>query len=168
MRVTSAVREYVRKTVCAKVADKIEAAEDAKEAAIAVRDAKVAKAKELCKQICAEAHAKFVKEVKKQLGLTFIPDIYRWDRGIEKGGNLAVKVDIDRGDFMETLSSEEDQKAQCNPCAERDEFVRIVNEPTRIKDAANAAADKLLFELELGKVAKAELDGLLNELKVEI
>ena len=168
MRVTCAVRDYVKKMVLAKVADRLNAAEEAKEAAKAARDAKVEKAEALCKRICAEANAKFVKEAKK-LGLTFIPDSYSsWGDTVEKGKNVAVETHIGHDDFVETLTTRNDMKAKCNPCAERDEFDRIVGEPARIRNAANAAADRLLFELELGKVAKNELDGLLKELEVEI
>lgn len=168
MRVTSAAKAYVRKAVLAKVADRIKAAEDAAAAATASREEKVEKARKLCEKLCAEAQAKFVKEVKK-LGLTFIPDLYRWNGDVEKGGNLMVEIDVDRDDFVETLTASRDAEvARCNPCAEREEFCRIADEPSRIRDAANAAAEKLLFELELGKVAKGELNKLLEDLEVEV
>lgn len=168
MRVTCAVREYVRKAVLAKVSAQIEAAEKAKEAAKAARAAKVAKAEALCDRICADANAKFIKEAKK-LGLTFISDSYRnWSEEVEKDANRAVAANVGIDDFVETFTSRNDMKAKCNPCAERDEFDRIVGEPARIRGAATAAADRLLFELELGKVAKNELDGMLKELEVKI
>ena len=168
MRVTCAVREYVRKAVLAKVAGKLEAAEDAKAAAVAARDAKVEKAAKLCERICAEAQEKFVKEAKRKLGLTFIPDSYScWNDNVEKGGNRAIYETIDASDFAETMSGD-CSAAKHNPCADRDKFDRIVSKPARIRDAAIAAADKLLFELELGKVAKSELDGALKDLSVEI
>lgn len=166
MRVSAAVREYVRKAVLAKVADKLKAAEEAAKVAKDNRDYKVEKAKELCKRLCAEAQAKFVKEVKK-LGLTFIADAYRSDGSVDRNVNTAVTADVGHDSFVETLASR-GLKAKCNPSAARDEFDRVVGEPERIRSAANAAADRLLFELELGKVAKGELDGLLKELEVEL
>lgn len=166
MRVTCAVREYVRKAVLAKVADKLKAAVDAKEAAKAARAAKVEKAKKLCEKLCAEAEAKFVKEAKK-LGLTFIPDLYGWSE-VKKGANHAVTAHVECDDFVETIASRDSLEASLNPCKARDEFDKVVDEPERIRDAANTAADKLLFELELGKVAKGELDGMLEKLEVEI
>lgn len=167
MRVTIAVREYVRKVVLAKVADRIKEAEKARDEAMKERDDKVAKAEGLCKKICAEAQEKFVKEAKK-LGLTFIPDTYECNR-VRKGDNLAVYASVDYDDFVETLTSRRDGiKAKSNPCAARDEFDRVVGEPARIKDAVTAAADRLLFELELGKVAKKELDEMLKSLEVEL
>lgn len=168
MRVTSAVREYVRKAVLAKVADQLKAAEDAWESAKAARNDKIEKAKELGRKLCEEAQEKFEKEVKK-LGLTFISDSYNsWNNTVEKNANVVITANVDIDDFAETLTWCKSMKAECNPCAERDEFNRIMDEPARIKDAANTAADKLLFELELGKVAKGELDGLLKDLEVEL
>lgn len=165
MRVTCAVREYVRKAVLAKVEGKLRAAVDAAEEAKAAHAGKIEKAKELCEKLCAEAQAKFVKEAKK-LGLTFIPDAYDW-RGVKEGENCAFVTNMDSDDFVETVSRGS-LAARHNPCAAREEFYDILGEPKRIKEAAEHAADKLLFELELGKVAKKELDGLLKELEVEL
>lgn len=166
MRVTCAVREYVRKAVLAKVADRLKAAEEAAEEAKAANAGKIAKAKELCEKLSAEAQAKFVKEAKK-LGLTFIADTYGWDGDVNKGDNRVVIAQVDSGDFVETVSRDA-RAAKYNPSAERERFYKLVDEPQRIKEAAEHAADKLLFELELGKVAKKELDGLLKELEVEL
>lgn len=167
MRVTKAIREYVHQAILAKVADKIEAAEDAKADAIAARNAKVDKARELCKKMCAETQAKFVKEVKKTLGLTLIPEAYSYCGDIT-GDNLVVRDHIDHDDFVETLTTRDDFKARKHPCAARNEYDKIVNEPFRIRSAANSAAERLLFELELGKVAKDELDGMLQGLEVKV
>ena len=167
MRVTATVREYVHSAILAKVADKIEAAEEAKAAAIAARNAKVDKARELCKKMCADTQAKFIKEVKKTLGLTLIPEAYSYSGGVI-GDNLVVKAALDHDDFVETLTTRGDLKAKKHPCAARDEYDKIVNEPTRIRSAANSAANRLLFELELGKVAKGELDGMLQGLEVKV
>ena len=167
MRITCAVRDYVRRTVLAKVEGELKAAKEAKDAAISARDGKVKAAGELCRKLCAEAQERFVKEAKRKLGLTFIPDLYDWS-GVQKGGNSALSVHVDHDDFVETMSSHDDMKASLNPCKARDEFDRIVGEPKRIQDAANAAADRLLFELELGKVARKELDEALKGLEVKL
>ena len=166
MRVSAAVRKYVRKAVLAKVAVKLEAAEKAAKDATAARDAKIEKAKALCEKLCAETQAKFVKEVKK-LGLTFIPDSY-WNGVRTEGGNVAVKALVDHDDFVETLTSRNNLKAKLNPSGVREAFFELVDEPKRIGEAAEHAADKLLFELELGKVSKKELDEILNELEVKL
>lgn len=168
MRVTAAMREYVRKAVLAKVAGKIEAAEKAAKAAEAARTDKFEEAEALCERLRAEAQAKFVKEVKK-LGLTFIPDSY-WNGKVKDGGNVAIRAGIELDDFVETITmaSRDSLKAKCNPCAEREKFYELLDEPERIREAAKQAADKLLFELELGKVAKKELDETLNGLEVKL
>lgn len=166
MRVTSAVREYVRKAVLAKVAGRIEAANKAKEAAEADRNARVAKAKALCERVCAEAQAKFVKEARK-LGLTFVADSYDWASNVTKDGNYAVKAEVGADDFVETMTRD-CYAAKHVPCAAREKYYELLDEPKRIKEAATQAADKLLFELELGKVAKKELDEALKDLEVKI
>jgi len=167
MRVTSAVRDYVKKMILSKVADRLKAAEDAAEAAKAARSAKVDKAKALCEKLRAEAQEKFVKEAKK-LGLTFISDSYNYYGDVnEKNGNRALEIRVGSDDFAETVS-QDCAAAKNNPNVDREMFFKLINEPQRIRDAANAAADKLLFELELGKIAKKELDELLKEIEVKI
>lgn len=167
MRVTSAMREYVRKAVLAKVRDKVQKAELAKGKALAERDAKVAKAREIAKELAEKAQEAFVKRCAR-LGLTWVPDTYNYHHKLdEKGGNRAFDVQAGHDDFAETLS------ANCYAhdavkCAERDAFEKVCDEPRRIREAAGQAADRLLFELELGKVAKKELDEALKCLEVEV
>lgn len=167
MRVTSAVREYVKKTVLAKVRDRLQKAELARGEALTARDAKVAKAREIAREIAAKAQDAFVKRCAK-LGLTWVPDTYDYHYKLdEEDGNYAFEVRVEQDDFAETMSS--------NCCAyeavksaEREAVEKVCDEPHRIRDAANDAADKLLFELELGKVAKKELDEALKSLEVEL
>ena len=167
MRVTSAVREYVRKVVLAKVKDKLQKAEEAKEKAIAECDAKLDKAKTLCEKLRGEAQAKFVKEARK-LGLTWVPDSYNYNHKLdEKGGNYAFEVRVGQDDFAETMTSG-CYAYEAVKSAERDRVEAVCKEPARIREVAGQAADKLLFELELGKVAKKELDDALAELEVKL
>ena len=166
MRVTCAVREYVRKVVLAKVAGRLKKAEEAKEAAENARKETVAKARDLCERICSEAQERFVKEAKK-LGLTFVSDTYDWCGNPEKDGNYAVKPEVGADDFVET-ASKDCSAAKYNPCAKREAFYEVLEEPKRIREAAETAADRLLFELELGKLAKKELDEALDELEVKL
>lgn len=167
MRVSVAVREYVRKAVLAKVADKLKAAELASGKVLAERDAKIEKAREIAKKIAETAQEAFVKRCAK-LGLTWVPDVYNYQHKLDKKGeNRAFDVKVGQNDFAETLS------ANCYAhdavkSAERDGFEKVCGEPERIKEAAKQAAEKLLFELELGKVAKKELDETLNELEVKL
>ena len=167
MRVTTAVREYVRKVVLDKVADRLQKAEDARDKAMADRDAKVAKAREIAEEIAMKAQEAFVKRCAK-LGLTWVPDTYGWDGNVnEKDGNYAFETRVGQDDFAETMSS------NCNAykavrSEERERAEGVCKEPDRIREAAEHAADKLLFELELGKVAKKELDEALNDLEVKV
>lgn len=168
MRVTSAVREYVRKVVLGKVQARYDAAKKAAEEASAASEAKVEQAKEIAKKIADRAQAEFVKECKRRLGLTWVPDTYNhYGELNEKNGNYAFGVSVGEDDFRETMSDDK-TAAKANPSRERDRIARIRELPGKIREAANAAADKLLFDLELGKVAKKELDEMLRGLEVEI
>lgn len=167
MRVTCAVREYVKKTVFAKVEDRIRKAEDAKAKALAERDARVAKAREIAKEIAAKAQEAFAKRCAK-LGLTWVSDTYDYNHKLnEKGGNYVFEVRVGQDDFAETMSSN-CYAFEAVKSAEREALEKVCDEPRRIREAANAAADKLLFELELGKVAKKELDEALKDLEVKL
>lgn len=167
MRVTCAVREYVKKAVLAKVRDRIQKAEDAKEKALAERDAKVAEAREIAKEIAAKAQDAFAKRCAK-LGLTWVPDYYDYNHKlVERGGNYAFATCVERDDFAETMSSNCYAYRAVKSDA-RDAVEKVCKEPSRIREAVNDAAEKLLFELELGKVAKKELDEALKSLEVEL
>ena len=167
MRVTSAVREYVKKTVLAKVRDRLQKAELARGEALTGRDAKVAKAREIAKEVAAKAQEAFVKRCAK-LGLTWVPDTYNYNHKLdEKGGNYAFDVHVGQDDFAETMSSNCYAYGAVKS-AEREAVEKVCGEPHRIREAVNDAADKLLFELELGKVAKKELDEALKDLEVKL
>lgn len=167
MRVTGAMREYVRKAVLAKVRDKVQKAELAKGEALAKRDARIAKVRKIAEDIAARAQKEFVERA-AGLGLTWVPDTYNYNHKLdEKDGNRAFDVCVSQDDFAETLSSS-CYASEAVKSAERDRFYGAIHEPQRIRDAATAAADRLLFELELGKVAKKELDEALEGLEVEV
>ena len=169
MRVTCAVREYVRKAIFEKVKSRYEAAKKAKDAAVAARDERIRKAKEIADRLVEEAQRKFAAECKKKLGLSWIPDTYDWNGKVsEKGGNYAFRSNADEDDFFETVSEGSHAAKHHGKCAERASFAKTCKEPERIKEAAEHAADKLLFELELGKVAKKELDEALKDLEVKL
>lgn len=169
MRVTCAVREYVRKAIFEKVRARYEAAKKAKDQAVAARDERIRKAKEIADRLVEETQRKFAAECRKKLGLSWIPDTYDWNGKVsEKGGNYAFRFGADENDFFETVYEGSHAARHHGKCAERASFAKTCKEPERIKGAAEHAADKLLFELELGKVAKKELDEALRGLEVEI
>lgn len=167
MRVTGATREYVRKAVLAKVRDKVQKAELAKGKALAERDARIAKVRKIAEEIAARAQKEFVERAAR-LGLTWVPDSYNYNHKLdEKDGNRAFDVCVSQDDFAETLSSN-CYAYRAVKSEVRDAVERVCKEPGRIKEAANDAAEKLLFELELGKLAKKELDEALKGLEVEL
>lgn len=167
MRVTKAVREYVRKVVLAKVADRLEAAEKAKDAVLKERDDKVAAAKALAEKMLQRLQKEYVAEAAK-LGLTWIPDTYSYQGNMTgKNENVAFSVSVCGDDFEETISSNANAYASVK-FKERKRLAGVLNGPDRIRNAADDAADKLLFELELGKVGKKELDEALKGLEVKL
>ena len=105
MRVTSAVREYVKKTVLAKVADRLEAAEKARNEAMKERDDKVVAAKDLAEKMAEMFSREFAAEAASRLGLTWIPDSYDYYGKVsKKNGNRAFIANVCGDDFAETLS----------------------------------------------------------------
>lgn len=167
MRVTNAVRVYVKKVVLGKVAGHILKAEEAKAKAVANRDAKVARAREIAGEVAMKAQDAFVKRVAK-LGLTWVPDTYNYNhKPDKKGGNYAFAISVGTDDFAETMSSN-CYAYKAVKSEERDRVEAVCKEPERIREVAGQVADKFLFELELGKVAKKELDEALNDLEVKV
>ena len=164
MKVTKAVREYVTRIMNQKVAARKEKAEKAFEELTEARKSRIRAVKAFAERQILAVHEKVVKEAKR-LGLTWIPDETCWDGGV-KDRNVSVKPDVDSSDFVETTEYPVNQKRYPSPV--RDEYVAARELPGRIQRAAEAATDKLLFELELGKVAKQELDGILDGLEVKL
>ena len=167
MRVTSSVKEYVKKAVLDKVADQIAKAEKASEAAKLERREKIRKAKEIGERICEEAQEKFAKEVKSKVGLTLISDMVKWNGEIEPKANRVITLKCDRNDYQETVDCDM-ILAKAYPNKERDASDKVIYAPGKIREAAENAANKILFELEVGKLAKKELDNILDNLEVQI
>ena len=167
MRVTSSVKEYVKKAVLDKVADQIAEAEKASEAAKLERREKIRKAAEIGERICKEAQEKFAKEVKSKVGLTLISDMVKWNGEIEPKANHGIILKVDRNDYQETVDCDI-VLAKAYPNKEREKTDKVIHAPNKIREAAEHAANKILFELEVGKVAKKELDNILENLEVQI
>lgn len=163
MRVSANVRTYVHAAFAAKVAEAAKAADAALAAAEKARDAKVEKAKELAAEIAKKANAEFAKKAAK-LGLTFLAETADWRGPVP---NKVIDANVGHGDFEETLDPGS-ADARLHPNGERAAFAQLKERPGKIRAAATLAADRLLFELELGKVAKKELDDLLKAATVEI
>ena len=167
MRVTSSVKEYVKKAVLDKVAGQIAEAEKASEAAkLEIRE-KICKATEIGERICKEAQEKFAKEVKSKVGLTLIRDMVKWNGEIEPEANQVIMLKCDRNDYQETVGCDL-VLAKAYPNKERDASDKVIYAPNKIREAAEHAANKILFELEVGKLAKKELDSIIENLEIQI
>lgn len=160
MRVTCTMKDYIRKCVEKKVADKLAAAEKAKKDQ-AEKDLKAKEAVEdYAKSLIPDAMKKVVAFAKKQ-GLTWIEHTPTY-QGFNEHVNVAFSVNVDCYDFEETNPHE------CNTFAARKSRREIAEEPERIRKAVNEATNAIVFSLELGKVKKAELEELIASTEVEL
>lgn len=160
MRVTNTMKDYIRKCVEKKVADKLDAAEKAKKDQ-GDKDQKALNAvKEYAESLIPEATKKVVAFAKKQ-GLTWFDHVPSW-HGINENDNVAFSVIIDSSDFEET------NPYDCNTSAARNSRREIERGPERIRKAVNDAVNAIVFSLELGKVKKAELEELIASTEVEL
>jgi hypothetical protein len=154
------MKNYIRKCVEKKVADKLAAAEKAKMDQ-AEKDSKAKKAVEdYAKSLIPDAMKKVVAFAKKQ-GLTWIEHTPSY-HGFNEHVNVAFSVNVDCYDFEETNPHE------CNAFAARKPRKKIAEEPERIRKAVNEATNAIVFSLELGKVKKAELEELIASTEVEL
>jgi uncharacterized phage protein gp47/JayE len=154
------MKDYIRKCVEKKVADKIDAAEKAKKDRID-KDAKALKAvKDYAASLIPEASKKVAAFAKKQ-GLVWFDHTPAW-HGINEDVNVAFSVNVDASDFEETNTSD------YNTTAARKMRVELEEEPKRIRKAVNDAVNAIVFSLELGKVKKAELEELIASTEVEL
>lgn len=158
MRITTTMKDYLRKCVEKKVADKLAAAVRAK-GDQAEKDSKAIKAvKDYAESLIPDAMKKVVAFAKKQ-GLTWLEHVPTWNGDTV---NVAFSVDVDAYDFEETNTHDSNTSAARNM---RDELDK---EPERIRKAVNDAVNAIVFSLELGKVKKAELEELIASTEVEL
>jgi uncharacterized phage protein gp47/JayE len=152
------MKDYIRERMEKKVADKIAAAEKAKNDLIE-KDEKALKAvKAYAEFLIPEATKKVIAFAKKQ-GLTWFDHTPSW-YGINEDINLALSVSVDSSDFEETNTSDR------NTAAARKVRRELEEAPKRIKKAVNDAVNAIVFSLELGKVKKAELEELIASTEV--
>lgn len=160
MRVTSTMKDYIRKCVEKKVADKLDEAEKARKAQ-AEKDSEALKAvKEYAESLIPEASKKVVAFAKKQ-GLTWFDHVPSW-HGINENDNVAFSVNVDDSDFKETNTS------GYNTSAAGMQRKELAEEPVRIKKAVNMAVNAIVFSLEIGKARKAELEEIIASTEVEL
>ena len=160
MRVTCTMKDYIRKCVEKKVADKLAVAEKAKKDQAEKDEKAIEAVKDYAESLVPDAMKKVVAFAKKQ-GLTWFEHTPSW-HGINKNVNVAFSVSVDDYDFEETNPHE------CNTFAARETRKKLEKEPERIRKAVNDAVNAIVFSLELGKVKKAELEELIASTEVEL
>lgn len=160
MRVTGAMKDYIRKCVEKKVADELTAAEKAKKDLVEKDSKALAAVKAYAETLIPEATKKVVAFAKKR-GLTWCDHVPTW-YGIDENVNVALSVSIGSSDFEETNPHEHNTSAAKKM---RDE---INKKPERIKKAVEDAVNTIVFSLELGKAKKAELEELIASTEVEL
>lgn len=163
MRVTTMMRDHIRDLVMKKVQDRLAKAEKAhddqetkdKQALDAVR--------EYAASLIPAMTEKVVAFAKKQ-GLTMFK--HPWNRlsgeKEDEDPNYAFLVAVDDDDFEETNTY------STNKSPERKMRQELKEEPKRIRQAVEKAANAIVFSLELGKVKKAELEKLIESTEVEL
>lgn len=166
MRVTKAVRLYVEKVLMDKVRIPLDEAVRRKEAERKRRDELVKRVRDIATKKFAQAHASLVKEWAR-LGLTWVSDTYTYSGNRTDKQNVSFETAVGECDFAELMSCDT-HAAKAHPNKVREEYRRLCAEPQRIRDAVSAAADKICFDLEIGAVAKRELDKLLKETEVKL
>lgn len=166
MRVSKAVREYVRKFIYAKTKPALDKAIEAADAARKERTRQLDEIRGIIRSVHESAHERIVKELKKK-GYTWVREACYYGRLDPKEPNLSFSVELDSDkDIVETAVNSYVKEKY--PCKKRDEYDRIVHKPNEIEVKIDDTVQKFLFELELGKVAKDELDQALNNLEVDI
>lgn len=160
MRVTTMMRDHIRDLVMKKVQDKLAKAEKAHDDQ-ATKDKQALDAvREYTASLIPAMTEKVVAFAKKQ-GLTMFK--HPWNRFDEKDEdpNYAFSVAVD-DDFEETNTY------SINKSPKRKMRQELKEEPKRIRQAVEKAANAIVFSLELGKVKKAELEELIESTEVEL
>lgn len=97
-------------------------------------------------------------------GLTWLDHEYAYDGTQLKSLNYAFNINVgDLDNYAETTGRGKPAKS-----AKRRADDEICNEPARIKAAVEKTVDAICFDLELGKVKRAELEELIKDCKVEL
>lgn len=163
MRVTQMMRNHINTMVLAKVQDKLDAARAAAEKLKAERSAAIEAVKNYAESLLPELTKK-VAAFAATKGLTWLDHEYSYDGAKLKSPNYAFEACVaDSSNYVETARYGNYAKS-----AKRRADDEIRNRPQRISDAVKFAVDGICFDLELGKVKKAELEELIANCKVEL
>lgn len=157
------MRNHINTMVMAKVQDKLDAAKAAAEKLRTERHEAVQAVEAYAKLLLPEMTKKVAAFAAKQ-GLTWLDHEYLYDGTRRQNPNYAFRVDVtDDDNYAETASYGKHTKS-----ARRRADDEILDEPKHIKVAVEKAVDAICFDLELGKVKKAELEELIKNYKVKL
>lgn len=164
MRMTLSMKQYVENQVFAKVKDQYDAAQAASKALKKRREEELKAVSEYANGLIVGLTAKVAAFAAKKFHLHFV-ETERSCWGPDKPNEL-FSSNVGETDFLETKDSGRYNEEEMNPYRRAD--LEVYEEPGRIAAAAKRASDKLIFEFELGKRAKSELDKAIAECEVAL
>lgn len=163
MRVTQMMKNHITTMVTAKVQDKLNSAKAAADKLRKERDAAMQAVEDYAESLLPEMTKKVVEFAAKQ-GLTWLDHQYNYDGRRSRSPNYAFRAAVDDNDnYAETAS-----RGKPANSAQRRRDAEIRDEPSRIKAAIEKTVDAICFDLELGKVKKAELEELIKNCRVKL
>lgn len=165
MRMTMSMKKYVEDQIFAKVKDQYDAAQAASKALKKRREEEIEAVQAYAQTLIEGFTAKVAAFAKKKFGLHFIEFEPRGYYDTHDRPNELFDTNVSESDFHETRDTGRfDEETSVHRKAD----LEVFNEPARIADAAKKASDRLIFEFELGKRAKSELDKAIEEAKVDL
>lgn len=163
MRVTQTMKNHITTMVTAKVQDKLNSAKVAADKLRKERDAALQAIEDYAESLLPEMTKKVAEFAAKQ-GLTWLDHQYNYDGRRSRSTNYAFHTEVsDTDNYAETTIHGKPVNS-----AKRRRDAEIRNEPSRIKEAIEKTVDAICFDLELGKVKKAELEELIRNCKVQL
>ena len=163
MRVTQMMRNHIATVVTDKVRGKLDAAKAAADKLRKERDAAMQAVEDYAESLLPEMTKKVAAFAAKQ-GLTWLDHQYNYDGKRSHSLNHAFRAAVsDTDNYAETTNHGKPVNS-----AKRRRDAEIRDEPSRIKAAVDKTVDAICFDLELGKVKKAELEELIRNYKVQL
>lgn len=166
MRMTLSMKRYIENQVFAKVKARYDAAQEASKALKKRREEEIEAVQAYAKSLIEGFTAKVAAFAKKKFGLHFVESEPRGYYDAHDRPNELFNAEVCCSDFHETRDTGRFDKETTSVHRKAD--LEVFNEPARIADAAKKVSDRLIFEFELGKRAKSELDKAIEEAKVDL
>lgn len=161
MRVTKTIRTYIYNRILEKAKDKLDEAQKRANAQDAEDDKNLKLIEAYADSLCAEMTSK-VEAFAKKKGYTWRHHSFLADGTRTPYTNSAFVSNIRESAFEELYRN------SFNDNAGYKNRTKINEEPERILTAVKAAADKIVFDLELGNTDKSKFEKLLDSINLEI